>query len=238
MFRRILYLLFFVLGTFLSVNAQYENTVEDDVDNDPPPKNGYRFSMGMDVTAPHLFYNPANAEAFNGIASVNTNFSVRVIKDFSIGAYVYYTGFNISSYKFGVSNPLSTSISFGIQLQYEIFMGGRFSYVPSVQAGPRWIMYQHLNKPPKDVVDQPRNTLHDWGFSVQQNNTFYYYVKNNKRIAIGATIGINYFSHEFSKEDTGLNSTAASDLGPFSDEGPSIHLNFGLGFITKIGRVK
>lgn len=232
---KFLYLLIFVMLGTSAAFSQYDMNVEDDVSNDPPPRKGYRTSLALDVTAPHLFYNPANAEAFNGIASVNANYSIRLVKEFSIGAYAYYTGFNISSYKYGLSNPLSTSLSFGIQLQYEIFIGGRFSYMPSVQAGPRWIMYQHLNKPPKDVDDSPRTTIDDWGFSIQQNNTFYYYVTNNKRVAIGATIGFNYFSHEFSKKDTGLNSTAAADLQPYSDKGPTIHMNFGLGFITKIG---
>jgi len=228
-------LIYFLLSGMLALPAaaQYDSNVEED--DGAPPKRGYRYNLTFDVAAPHIFFNPANARAFDGIALVNANFNFKIVKGFSIGPYLRYVGFNVYNPTMGLSNPLSTTLSAGLNMSYVVPLGERFAYIPSVNAGVGWIMYQNVNKPPKDVNDSPRNTIYDWGVTVQQNNGFYYYVKRNQRIGIGLIVGLNYFSHEFNLRDTGLDKD--EQLYTRSDKGPTIHFNFGLGFITNISRI-
>jgi hypothetical protein len=235
MLKKLIYI-FLIALLATPVVAQHDDANVESEDDGAPPRRGYRYSAYFDVCAPHIFFNPANARSFDGIAAVTGGFNFRIVKGFSLGPYARYVGYNIYNPLYGSKgNPLSTTINVGLNLQYEVSLGERFAYIPSLNVGAGWIMYQNINKPPKDVLDAPRNTLYDWGITIQQNNGFYYWAKRNKRIAIGIVVGINYFSHEFSLRDTGLDKDP--ELYGRSDKGPTINLNFGLGFITNIGRI-
>lgn len=234
MSKRYLYLMLLALMPLGAMAQQYDQNTDIEEDGAPPRK-GYRFNYFLDVSAPHIVFNPANAQAFDGIAMVNTAFNFRIVKGFSVGAYARYAGFNVYNAQMGMSNPLSTTISGGLNLMYEVPIGERFAYIPTVNVGFGWIMYQHINKPPKDVNDSPRYQIYDVGVCVQNTHGFYYYAKRNKRIGIGLIVGLNYFSHEFSLKDTGMDKD--SQLTPYSDQGPTLHVNVGLGFVTNLGKI-
>src|SRR5690606_26287271 len=106
-------------------------------------------------------------------------------------------------------------------------IANRFVCAPQLNIGGSWIHYARVPK--------PKNYLDDFGFNIQLNAGFYYYVRTNERIAVGLILGANYFSHQFKLADTGLEGDG--DLFGYSDESPSIHLNLGLGFITKLGKI-
>lgn len=227
------FFLFFalIIGSF-SGHAQ---DIEDE-DFSPPPRKGYRHNFMLDMGVPHYVYNPANARAFEAIGNISASYHIRLWKGLSIGPMLRFTGFNIWNPRFNQSNPLSLTFMATFDIMYEIPMGERFAYIPSVNAGVGYIYYNNLLLPKKGKDHDPPKTLTDVGVIVNMNNSFYYYVKNNKRLGIGIVLGATYFSHEFNKKATGLQSDET--IYNRSDEGPSINLTIGFGIISRFGRVE
>jgi len=121
-------------------------------------------------------------------------------------------------------------------IMYEVPMGERFAYIPCLNVGVGYIFYNNLLLPKKGVDHVPPKTLTDIGVIVNLNNGFYYYVKNNKRTGVGLVLGATYFSHEFNKKATGLQSDET--VYNHSDKGPSINLTIGFGIISRFGKVE
>ncbi|MBE2247807.1 MAG: hypothetical protein IAE67_11175 [Candidatus Competibacteraceae bacterium] len=205
-------------------------------DLSPPPRRGYLFDVMLDMGVPHYVYNPANAGAFEAIGNISASFHTRVWKNLSIGPMLRFTGFNIWNPRFNQSNPLALTFMATADIRYEVRLSDRFSYIPAINAGVGFIYYNNLLLPKKGEFHTPPKTLTDWGAIVNINNGFYYFVKPNKQMGIGLILGATYFSHEFSKKDTGLQSDET--LYNKSDEGPSINLTIGFGLITKFGRAE
>ncbi len=224
-------------------NAQSTKTTEDGTDllvdyegDGPPPLHGYRSQFNIEVSAPHYFYNPANAQAFNGIIQANLWYSLKVHKNFYMGPYVRYTGFEYYAGRVNLSNPLVTHISSGLQMSYEVKLGDRFTYTPSVFLGFGYVQYNNISLPPKGVDDTGRNTWYEWGFAAQTNQSFYYYVTQNRKIAVGLVLGLSFNTHEFKLKETGLTSDAS--ISSFSDEGPTLFGNVGFAMLMNFGKIK
>src|SRR5688572_19210565 len=90
-------LLFFMLVSLGSVSAQKTdeggNLLVDYEGDGAPPAKGYRSQFNIEVSAPHYFLNAANSQAFNGIVQANIWYSLKVHKNFYMGPYFRYTGF-------------------------------------------------------------------------------------------------------------------------------------------------
>lgn len=228
---RYISLIFFIIFPLISLAQDV-----DTEDLSPAPRSGYRFDAMLDMGIPNYVYNPANASAFKAIGNVSGSFHVRVWKNLSIGPMLRFSGFNIWNPRYNQSNPLALTFMGTIDIRYEVKMGDRFAYVPSINAGVGFIYYNNLLLPKKGEFHTPPKTLSDWGAIVNINNGFYYYVKPNKRVGVGVVLGATYFSHEFKKKDTGLISDET--LYDKSDDGPCINLTIGFGIITKFGRIE
>ncbi len=225
----------YVLATFFIFLSSFAWTQDEEEDFSPPPKKGYRYDFMVDMGVPHYVYNPANARAFEAIGNVGAGFHVKLFKNFSIGPMLRFTGFNIYNPRFNQSNPLNLTFIASLDIKYEVNIGSQFAYIPAVNAGVGVIYYNNLLPPPKGVDHQPPSTLVDWGAIVNLNNGFYYYVRPNKRVGVGLIVGATYFSHEFKLKDTGLLSDEA--LYNLNDDGPSINISVGFGFVANFGKI-
>ncbi len=246
LFAHIFLIIAFWGGVYL--NAQtYEDEHAEIISNAGPPLRGYRHFISGDALIPNVLANSANRAAFRGIASLNLDYRIKVFKGLQIGPNFRYTGYNIASAKINNGNkkPISTTLSFGASIAYEVIIGDRFAYIPSVNVGAGWIHYQNLDVTSKGAAAESPTTWSDWGAFVSLNNSIYYFVKRNQRIGIGVTVGASYFSHEFNLRKTGLDldsSILTPDLEGEKlekfDKGPTFSLYFGFGVITKIGEIK
>ncbi len=81
MIKKIVYLLLFVMVP-VAATAQIEIEESDD---GSPPRGGYRHQLLLDICAPHIFFNAANARAFDGIISTSLTYTMKVAKGFSLG---------------------------------------------------------------------------------------------------------------------------------------------------------
>lgn len=238
------WLYIFFLSLFVgTLHAQIVNDNDDgtnvlvDLEGDgAPPVKGYRSQLNIGVSSPHYFSNAANAQAFNGIINVDLWYSIKVHKNFSMGPYLRYTGFEFYAGRVNQSNPLVTHISSGLQMSYEIKMGDRFSYIPSVFLGFGYVQYNNLSLPAKGVGDTGRNKWYDWGFAAQTNQSFYYYCTENRKIAVGLVLGISFNTHQFSLKETGLTSDAS--VNAFSDKGPTLYGNIGFALLMNFGKIR
>lgn len=228
-----LFQLFIFLNVIPSLHAQ---ELADEDDFSPPPRKGYRHNFMLDMGVPHYVYNPANARAFKAIGNISASYHIRLWKGLSIGPMLRFTGFNIWNPRFNQSNPLSLTFMATFDIMYEVPMGERFAYIPCLNVGVGYIYYNNLLLPKKGVDHMPPKTLTDIGVIVNLNNGFYYYVKNNKRTGVGLVLGATYFSHEFNKKATGLQSDET--VYNYSDKGPSINLTIGFGIISRFGRIE
>jgi hypothetical protein len=225
-----------------SLHAQDTKAKDDgssilvDLEGDgPPPKNGYRSQFNVEITSPHYFYNPANAQAFNGIVQANLWYSVKVYKNFYMGPYVKYTGFEYYAGRQNQSNPLVTQIGSGLQMSYEVKLGERFSYIPALFTGFEYVQYNNLLIPGKGV-DDVRNKLSDWSFGALTNQSFYYYCTQNRKIAVGLVLGLGFNTHQFSLKQTGLSADAS--INAFSDKGPTLYGNIGFALLMNFGKIR
>jgi len=239
--RRFIILSIFCMA-FGLLNAQKTKLNEDgtsvlvDLEGDgPAPSKGYRSQFNIEVSAPHFFYNNANRMAFNGIIQANVWYSVKVVKNFYMGPYAKYTGFEYYAGRNNLPSPLITQISSGLQMSYEVKLGSRFAYIPSLFTGFTYVQYNNLALPGKGVEDV-RNHLTDWAFSMQTNQSFYYYCTENRKIAVGLVLGLSFNTHEFKLKDTGLQSDAS--LLQFTDNGPTLYGNIGFAMLMNFGRIK
>lgn len=235
--------LFYLFFTFLSisiVNAQNTDDGTDilvDLEGDgAPPLNGYRSQFNIDVGAPHLFSNAASSQAFNGIIHLNLSYGVKLYKTFYLGPYVSYSGFEYYANIINTTNPLLTNISSGLQMSYEVKLGARFTYNPALFFGFGYVQYNNLTLPTKGVGDPGRNTLTDWGFNARTNQSFYYYCTENRKIAVGLILGLNFNTHQFKFKETGITSDAS--ISSFSDEGPTLYGNIGFGLLMNFGKIR
>jgi hypothetical protein len=236
-------LIFFISMMVGSLHSQTTKQKEDGTDilvdyegDGAPPAKGYRSQFNIEATAPHYFFNPANAQAFNGIVQANIWYSVKVYKNFSMGPYFRYTGFEYYAGRVNLPNPLVTHLSSGLQMSYEVKMGSRFAYIPSVFLGFGYVRYDHLDLPSKGVADSPRNSWVDWGFAAQTNQSFYYYVTENRKIAVGLVLGLSFNTHQFKLKETGLTSDAS--INNFSDTGPTLYGNIGFALLMNFGKIR
>ena len=228
--------------TIGGLHAQSTKTKEDgtdilvDLEGDgaPPPK-GYRSQFNIEVSAPHYFSNPANTQAFNGILQANVWYSVKVYKNFYLGPFAKYTGFKYYAGRPYQSNPLVTHINAGLQMSYEVKLG-RFSYIPAIFLGFGYVQYNNLSLPSKGVDDTGRNKWYDWGFAAQTNQSFYYYVTQNRKIAVGLVLGLSFNTHQFSLKQTGLTSDAS--ISSYSDKGPTLFGNIGFALLMNFGKIR
>ncbi len=242
MIRQISILLF--LGILLgSVHAQTTKQKEDGTDilvdyegDGPAPRDGYRHQFNIEVSAPHFFYNPANMQAFNGIVQANIWYSAKVYKNFYMGPYVKYCGFEYYAGRVDLPNPLVTNISSGAVMSYEIKMGSRFTYMPSLFLGFNYTQYNNLELPSKGVGHTPRNMISDWSFAAQTNQSFYYYVTENRKIAVGLVLGLSFNTHQFKLNETGLDADAS--INSFSDNGPTLYGNIGFAMLMNFGKIR
>jgi hypothetical protein len=209
--------------------------VDYEGDGAPPPK-GYRSQFNIEVSAPHYFLNSANTQAFNGIVQANIWYSAKVYKNFYMGPYFRYTGFEYYAGRVNLPNPLVTHLSSGLQMSYEVKMGNRFSYIPALFLGFGYVRYDHLSLPAKGVADSPRNNWVDWGFAAQTNQSFYYYVTENRKIAVGLVLGISFNTHQFKLKQTGLDGDAS--INNFSDTGPTLYGNIGFAMLMNFGKIR
>lgn len=232
-YRNFLALFLFVL--FHASIPLLAQEVEDE-DFSPPPKKGYRYNFMLDMGVPHYVYNPANARAFEAIGNISASYHIKLWKGLALGPMLRFTGFNIWNPRFNQSNPLSLTFMATFDIMYEVPMGERFAYIPALNVGVGYIYYKNLLIPKKGIDHEPSRTLTDIGAIVNLNNGFYYYVKNNKRVGVGLVLGATYFSHEFNKKATGLQSDET--VYNLSDNGPSINLTIGFGIISRFGRIE
>lgn len=237
---RFLYMVFlFLLAGNLVAQIK---TTEDGTDilvdlegDGAPPPNGYRSQFNIEVSAPHYFSNAAGNQAFNGILQANIWYSVKVYKNFYMGPYVKYTGFEYYAGTAYKSNPLVTHIGGGLQMSYEVKFGSRFAYIPALFLGFGYVQYTNLTIPPKGV-DDIRNKWIDWGFAAQTNQSIYYYCTENRKIAVGLVLGLSFNTHQFKLKETGLNSDAS--ISSFSDEGPTLYGNIGFALLMNFGKIR
>lgn len=234
----ILFLLVFVVD----IHAQKTKLEDDgtgvlvDLEGDgPPPLKGYRSQFNIEVSAPHYFYNPANVMAFNGIVQANIWYSVKVHKNFYMGPYVKYCGFEYYAGRQNMSNPLVTHISSGLQMSYEVKLGERFAYIPALFTGFGYVQYNNLQLPTKGA-DDVRNKLTEWSFVAQTNQSFYYYCTQNRKIAVGLILGLTFDTHQFNLKQTGLTSDAS--ISGLSDNGPTLYGNVGFGLLMNFGKIR
>lgn len=230
----LVFILFFNVLFMGCIQLHAQDMEEDDFS--PPPKNGYRHNFMIDMGVPHYVYNPANARAFKAIGNISASYHIRLWKGLSIGPMLRFTGFNIWNPRFNQSNPLSLTFMATFDIMYEVPLGERFAYIPCVNAGVGYIYYNNLLLPKKGHEHEPPKTLTDVGVIVNTNQGFYYYVRNNKRTGVGLVLGATYFSHEFNKKATGLQSDET--IYNISDKGPSINLTIGFGIISRFGRIE
>ena len=121
-------------------------------------------------------------------------------------------------------------------MSYEVKMGSRFAYIPSVFLGFNYTRYDNLDLPSKGVHDAPRKNWVDWSFGAQTNQSFYYFVTENRKIAVGLVLGLSINSHQFKLKETGLNSDAA--ISSFSDVGPTLYGNIGFAMLMNFGKIR
>lgn len=241
--KRCLAILFLFLFTGVGVYTQTTKQKEDGTDvlvdlegDGPAPRNGYRSQFNIEVSAPHMFFNPANSQAFNGIVQANIWYSAKVYKNFYMGPYVKYSGFEYYAGRVNLPNPLVTNISSGAVFSYEVKMGSRFTYMPSLFLGFNYTQYNNLDLPPKGAGHSPRNMLYDWSFAAQTNQSFYYYVTENRKIAVGLVLGLSFNTHQFKLKETGLDADAS--ISSFSDTGPTLYGNIGFAMLMNFGKIR
>lgn len=241
-----LLLLFLTVGMVMKAQT-YEDENPEVISNEAPPIKGYRHFISCDILMPNVLSNAANRRAFQGFASANLDYRIKVFKGLQIGPNFRYSGYNITSTKLndGKNKPMNSTLSFGVSIAYEISLGERFAYIPGVGIGAAWTQYRNLDIISKGAASNSASTWTDWGAFIAVNNGFYYYVKRNQRIGIGVIVTATYFSHEFKLRKTGLDLDSSImpvegsgvDLNKF-DKGPTFALSFGFGFVTKIGEIK
>lgn len=233
----ILFISFTVASVHSQVTTQENPDILVDLEGDgAPPAKGYRSQFNIEVSAPHYFSNPANVQAFNGIIQANIWYSVKVHKNFYMGPFAKYTGFEYYAGRVNLSNPLVTHINAGLQMSYEVKMGARFAYIPSLFLGVGYVQYNNLELPNKGVDDPIRNNWYDWGFAAQTNQSIYYYCTENRKIAVGLVLGLSFNTHQFSLKETGLTSDAS--ISSFSDQGPTLFGNLGFAMLMNFGKIK
>jgi hypothetical protein len=237
------FLILFLAVFVSSLHAQSTKQKEDGTDvlvdlegDGPPPKNGYRSQFNIEVSAPHYFFNPANSLAFNGIVQANLWYSVKVYKNFYMGPYAKYTGFEYYAGRNNQPNPLVTHISSGIQMSYEVKLGERFVYLPAVFLGFGYVQYNNISVPSKGVDDPVRNKWTDWGFAAQTNQSFYYYCTQNRKIAVGLVLGVSFNTHQFKLKESGLSGDAG--INSASDVGPTLYGNVGFALLMNFGKIR
>lgn len=234
-------ILFVLTAGFTS--AQSTKTTEDGTDmlvdfegDGPPPSKGYRSQFNIEISSPHYFYNPANVQAFSGIVQANIWYGIKIHKGFYLGPYVRYTGFEYYAGRVNLPSPIVTHISSGLQMSYEVKMGKKFTYMPSLFMGFGYVQYNNISIPPKGVDDSGRNIWTDWGFAAQTNQSFYYFPTDNRKIAVGLVLGLNFSTHQFKLKETGLMGDAS--INAFSDEGPTLHGNIGFAMLLNFGKIR
>ena len=233
----IFFIFFFIGNLSAQIKNEDGNEILVDLEGDgAPPTKGYRSQFNIEVSAPHYFANSANAQAFNGIIQANIWYSVKVHKNFYMGPYLRYTGFEFYAGRVNLPNPLVTHISSGVQMSYEIKMGDRFAYIPALFLGFGYVQYTNLSLPPKGIDDIGRNKWYEWGFAAQTNQSFYYYCTENRKIAVGLVLGLSFNTHEFKLKETGLTSDAS--ISAFSDKGPTLFGNIGFSLLMNFGKIK
>jgi hypothetical protein len=229
-----------LVGNSYSQNTKLKEDGTDvlvDLEGDgPAPAKGYRSQFNIEVTAPHYFFNPANSQAFNGIIQANIWYSVKVQKNFYMGPFVKYAGFEYYAGRVNLANPLVTHINSGLQMSYEVKMGERFAYIPSLFMGFGYVQYNNLELPSKGIGDTGRNSWSDWGFAAQTNQSFYYYPTQNRKIAVGLVLGLSFNTHQFKLKETGLTSDAS--ISGFSDNGPTLFGNIGFAMLMNFGKIR
>src|SRR5687767_13498865 len=123
----VIFFLFVGVGSIQAQKTDEGGNLLVDYEGDgPAPAKGYRSQFNIEVSAPHYFLNSANAQAFNGIVQANIWYSVKVHKNFSMGPYFKYTGFEYYAGRVNLPNPLVTHLGSGVQMNYEVKMGSRF----------------------------------------------------------------------------------------------------------------
>lgn len=234
-----IFLLFIFVGSLHAQDTKLKddgNSTLVDLEGDgPPPLKGYRSQFHIEVSSPHYFLNQANSQAFNGIVQANLWYSVKVHKNFYMGPYVKYAGFEYYAGRQNTSNPLVTHIGSGLQMSYEVKLGERFAYIPTVFMGFEYVQYNNLAIPTKGV-DDIRNKLTNWSFGAQTNQSFYYYCTQNRKIAVGMVIGLAINTHQFNLKETGLTSDAS--ISAFSDSGPTLYGNIGFAMLMNFGKIR
>lgn len=248
MLRKMKRLIIFAL-VLVGMNAYAQNSKggeEPDIDDNhllidyeddgAPPVNGYRSQIEFHIASPHIFMNQALNRTFNGIAGVQLGYNVQITKNFKAGVYGRFSAYKYYAGRFQDIDPLWYNAGAGINLSYHVAMGERFFYLPSVMIGASFNTYQNLVLPPKGVDDRPATHLDYWSFQAQTNQGFYYWVKQNRTIAVGLVIGFAYDSHNYRYSETKI--TDGGNVFAYSEQGPTLTGNIGFGVITNFGKVK
>jgi len=246
MFRNF-FLVWLLMGFGAALLAQTTDPSDEQEDDlrsffmtGPPPQGGYGYLFQVQISAPHLLMNEANARAFDAIIQTELSCQRLIFPKFYLGLQGRYTAFNIfyppiapGTNNTGISDIVSHTWAMGPKISYMWIDKSGVAFMPSISGGYSEIRYTGIAQ-----MDFSGNlyyrTVQDRGWYLSGWAKLLYFPFEDLNAALSMGAGLTYFSHQFSKSAVDLE--GMDELQNLSDKGRTLHLDLGLGILIYMGR--
>jgi hypothetical protein len=231
-------LLFIAASSFTGVFAQDD---DDDGRKSVGPNTKFRANFVSEFYVPIMLSNPAQRNAMRGLIGINLGTDIQVAKNFYIGFLAKYSVFQsrtTNDFKLWNRDILSHHASGGVSLSYEIKTANpKISFTPNISAGYTYVVFTNLlTGIDTSIYDNPKGSFSTGGVYFNPNIRMNLYLDEDRTGSVGFKVGASVIMYQLKKTDIYIDQE--SFFFDIPDNGITSHINIGITFTQKFGKIK